>query len=187
MELFFCPMRVVKILNLLWARRSAKLALKTNPYLNDPTAMTSPFHRRRVRREISPHLGRSSNRSESRSARRVRDRRNMIVALYLGHPIMFLGVIASVFHFRVFSDSTETAIGLFMILASYGVVILGCSWWLRAKGWDQAVLLIGLLPMLSVLIPGLRLAVRNPIILWGSMVFMSMLLAVVIFSLPDRS
>jgi hypothetical protein len=111
----------------------------------------------------------------------------MILALYLGFPVMFLGVFACVFHFRVFTESTETAIGLFMILASYGVVILGCSWWLRAKGWDQAVLIVGLLPVLSVLLPGFRLAVRNPIILWGSMVFMSMLLAVVIFSLPDRS
>ena len=100
---------------------------------------------------------------------------------------MFLGVLVSVFHFGLFSDAAETVIGLLMILVSYGLVILGCSWWLRAKGWDQAVLMIGLLPMLAVLIPGLRLAVHNPVVLWGGMVFMSTLLAVVIFSLPDRN
>ena len=149
--------------------------------------MTSLFRRKRSRRERSHRLvGGGSNRSESRSARRVRDRRNMILSLYFGFPIMFLGVTICVFNFG-FDRSIQVAIGMLMILASYGVVLLGCSYWLRAKGWDQAVLLIGLLPILCPFLPGFRLAIRNPVILFGGMVFMSMLLAVVIFSLPNRS
>jgi hypothetical protein len=120
---------------------------------------------------------------------RIRNRRNALVALYFGMPVMFLGVAFCLFRWGLFAQhSTEVALGMFVLMAGYAVIMAGCRWWLLAKGWNEAVMLIGLLPVVSPLIPFLRLwIVREPIFLWGGMVMMSLVLMVVIFTLPDRS
>ena len=109
----------------------------------------------------------------------------MILALYFGYPLMFLGIATCLLNFG-FNQSTQTAGGMLMILASYGLVLLGCSYWLRAKGWDQKVMLIGLFPIFVPFLPGFRLAMRNPVLMFGGMAFMSILLTVVILTLPNR-
>lgn len=133
-------------------------------------------------------FGRSRRQRPSRVERHVRYRRNAILALYFGYAILLTGVLLSGFHVGIFNESAEQGVGLLLLLAGYAAVIYGCHWWLKAKGWPDAVLIIGLVPALSPLIPFLRrLVVRQPILLWGGMVFMSLLLTIVIFTLPNRS
>jgi hypothetical protein len=120
--------------------------------------------------------------------RPVRYRRKALLYLYFGYATLIVGVFLSGFRFGVFKESAEQALPLFLLLAGYAAVIVGCHWWLKAKSWDDAVLLIGLVPVLIPLVPFARRMIgREPIILWGGMVFMSVLLTIVIFTLPNRS
>jgi hypothetical protein len=136
-------------------------------------------------------FGRSvdQQRRRSRLERHVRYRRNAIVALYFGVPMILASLALYLFRWGIFEDhSKEVALGMFVLMAGYATVIVGCGWWLKAKGWDEAVLLIGLLPVVGFIIPFLRrLLAREPILMWAGMIFMPAILIVVVFTLPDRS
>lgn len=125
----------------------------------------------------------------SRLERRVRYKRNALLSLYFGWPIMFVGAALGYYRWGIFEDhSKELGLGMLVLLAGYGVVMAGCGWWLKAKRWDQALLIVGLLPLLGLLIPFVRVALfRIPELLWGGVLFMPIVLMVVILTLPDRS
>ena len=52
------------------------------------------------------------------------------------------------------------AIALCFFVPGYAAVIFGCSCWVKAKNWPDAVLLIGLAPLAILLVPYVRLIYR---------------------------
>jgi len=67
-------------------------------------------------------------------------------------------------------------------------MIYGGRWWVRAKNWPDPVILIGLLPLVVLFIPYVRLIYRFvPLILPAGMVIMPIILLGVIAVLPDKS
>ncbi len=77
---------------------------------------------------------------------------------------------------------------MFVFLFGYTGVIAGCWWWLKAKSWNDAIIVIGLMPLGILLIPYVRLILLSiPALLPLGMVFMPFVLIVVVLALPDRS
>lgn len=79
-------------------------------------------------------------------------------------------------------------IGGGVFFAGYCALISGCYWWLKAKGWNEVLVIVGLLPLILLCIPFVRLALLAvPQILIVGMVMMPLILVIVILVLPDRS
>jgi hypothetical protein len=79
-------------------------------------------------------------------------------------------------------------LGVFIFLGGYGSVIIGCSYWLKAKQWPEAIVFIGLLPLAIPFIPFVRLILlAAPRIIPVAMVMMPLILIVVVCLLPDKS
>jgi len=116
-------------------------------------------------------------------------RRNALLGIYFGLPVMFLGALLVIFRWGIFLDhSNEAVLGMFVFLAGYVGIIAGCGYWLKAKQWNEAIVSIGLMPLGILLIPFVRLLLfADPLLLPVGMFMMSLILIVVVFALPDRS
>ena len=85
----------------------------------------------------------------------------------------------------------QRALAVLIFIAGYLGFITGCSWLAKAKGWHEAVVLIGLSPLLLILplryLPGRRLLLLAiaPLVPY-LMLFMPAVLFAVIVVLPDK-
>ncbi len=125
----------------------------------------------------------------STAERIVRYRRNAIIGVYFGVAAIIFGVLLEIVRMGVFQDHQyEMILGMFVFVLGYVGVITGCSYWLKAKGWPDAVVFIGLMPLAVFFIPFVRLLVfRVPSLLIMAMVMMPLILVVVVAVLPDKS
>jgi hypothetical protein len=116
-------------------------------------------------------------------------RRNALLGIYFGLPGIFLGALFVIFRWGIFSDhANEVVLGMFVFLAGYTGIIVGCAYWLKAKEWNEALAVIALLPLGILFIPFVRLLLfAEPLLLPVGMFMMSLILIVVTFALPDRS
>ena len=133
--------------------------------------------------------GRKKSRRDDESpiARIVRCRRNALVANVIG----IMGMLAALFlvfvQLGLFESRDNTMLAaLFVFVPSYAAVILGCWWWLKAKNWPDAVVFIGLSPLL-LLIRRAGIFRLNLEVVLLLLVFMPILLIGVIAVLPDKS
>lgn len=126
---------------------------------------------------------------ESQIGRVVRYRRNAFVANVFGVAGIVIALALYFLPLGLFEhrDNAHVA-AMFVFLPGYAAVIYGCGWWVRAKNWPDAVILIGLLPLAVLLIPYVRLLyLVAPLLLPAGMVLMPVLLLGVIAVLPDKS
>ena len=116
-------------------------------------------------------------------------RRNALLGIYFGLPGMFLGALFVIFRWGIFLDhANEAVLGMFVFLAGYAGIITGCAYWLKAKQWNEALVIIGLMPLAILFVPFVRLLLfADPMVLPVGMFMMSLILIVVVFALPDRS
>ncbi len=83
---------------------------------------------------------------------------------------------------------TPIVIGGCVFFVGYCAVITGCYWWLKAKAWNEVLVVVGLFPLLLLCVPFVRLALLAvPQVLIVGMVMMPLILITVIAVLPDRS
>jgi hypothetical protein len=89
----------------------------------------------------------------------------------------------------MFDDhANEVVMGIFVFLAGYVGVLAGCVWWLQAKHYNEAIVVIGLMPLGILLVPFVRLILLAvPSIVPIGMVMMPLILIVIVAVLPDRS
>lgn len=141
----------------------------------------------RVKRRSS----RSSRRRDRQSSveQVTRYKRNALLGLYFGVPGILLSILITVFHLGIFADhANEMVLAIFVFLGSYGAVISGCYWWVKAKAWSDLVITIAFMPLTLLLVPFIRLIVlANPQLLLTAMLMMSFILIVVVAALPDKS
>ncbi len=143
------------------------------------------------------HTGHSSGSRQRRSSHRYGSpleraaayRKKAVVGIYFGLVGIMLGILLVIFRIGMFSrHSDEMVLGIFVFLAGYSGIIAGCSYWLKAKQWNEAIVFIGLMPLVIPLIPFVRLVLlAAPLILPAGMVMMPLILLVVVATLPDRS
>lgn len=121
--------------------------------------------------------------------RTVRYRRNALLGIYFGVPGIIGSVALELIPLGIFRDfSDQQVIGIFVFVAGYVSVISGCWWWLKAKEWNEGVVLIGLMPLAIFFIPFVRLIfLAAPMLLLVGMVMMPIILIVVVWTLPDKS
>jgi H+/Cl- antiporter ClcA len=85
-------------------------------------------------------------------------RRNALLGIYFGLPGIFLGALFVIFRWGIFLDhSNEVVLGMFVFLAGYAGIIAGCAYWLKAKEWNEALVIIGLLPLEILFVHFVRL------------------------------
>lgn len=131
---------------------------------------------------------RTSDRNESPIARNVRYRRNALVANSLGVAGIVVALALILIHTGLFQSQDNARVaGIFVFLAGYSAVIYGCWSWVRAKGWDDAVILIGLSPLVPLLIRYVRVLYLASGLLPLMMVLMPVLMIGVVAVLPDKS
>jgi hypothetical protein len=136
-----------------------------------------------------PKSRRQNRQSESLIERTVRYRRNA----FAGNVFGLTGILLAVGLYFLPIPLTRTADGrhvvaLCFFVPGYATVICGCAYWIKAKFWPDAVLLIGLLPLAILLVPYVRLVYRLvPMLLPIGMVFMPVIMIGVIAVLPDKS
>jgi hypothetical protein len=126
---------------------------------------------------------------ESRVEKHVRLKRNALLGNYFGWAGIFAGMALTIFRWGIFeTHSSEVGLGVIVFVLGYALVIFGCGCWARAKGWEEAIVMIGLLPLAILLVPYVRLIfVAAPMLLPIGMILMPMILVAVMFTLPDRS
>jgi hypothetical protein len=131
----------------------------------------------------------SEDMQESSQDRVLRYRLKAFWGIGLGVTGLFAGGAIFVFPPHLFSDpSNEQILGIVLFLCGYSSIVNGCSSWLKAKGWNEAIVFIAFAPLLTAFIPFVRLLLlASLVILPASMFFMSLTLVAVIFTLPDRS
>jgi len=131
----------------------------------------------------------SRHHGESPIARIVRYRRNALVANSLG----IAGILLALFLFFVpsgffLSHDNDRLIALIIFVPGYASIIYGCWWWVRAKGWHEAVIFIGLMPLGVLGIRYVRLIyIAVPLLLPAGMVLMPIIMIGVVAVLPDKS
>lgn len=130
-----------------------------------------------------------SRRSRSAIERQVRYRRNALLGNYFGLAGILAGLLLVTVDWGLFRDhDDEASLGIFVFLFGYGSLISGCWWWLKAKSWNEAVVFIGLLPVVILFIPYVRLIfVAIPELLAVMMVMMPLILFTVVLVLPNHS
>ena len=116
-------------------------------------------------------------------------RRNALLGIYFGLPGIFLGALFVIFRWGIFQDhANEVVLGMFVFLGGYAGIIGGCAYWLKAKEWNEALVIIGLLPLAILFVPFVRLLLFADLLLLPvGMFMMSLILIVVVFALPDKS
>ena len=131
----------------------------------------------------------SSRRHESQIERIVRFRRNAMLGNVFGLLAILGGIKLVLFPTGLFKDyDNETALGVLIFLCGYSGVITGCWWWAKAKGWPEAIVFIGLSPLVILFIPYVRLIFfAAPQLLSMGMVMMPLILLVTMLVLPDKS
>jgi hypothetical protein len=137
----------------------------------------------------SQKLVQQSQHRELTPERRVRYKRNALLGVYFGVPTILFSVVLAIFRMGIFEEhSEETSLAIFIYLAGYAAVIWGCYWWLRAKNWSEAVLIIAFMPLIVFFIPFVRLLVLKVLgLLVAAMVMSPLILVVVVAALPDKS
>jgi hypothetical protein len=133
--------------------------------------------------------GRHHRRRKSHLEQIMIYRRNALMGVYFGLPGIFLGALLVIFRCGVFLDhANEIVLGMFVFLGGYAAIIAGCAYWLKAKKWSEALVVIGLMPLAILFIPFVRLIlIAEPALLPVGMFMMSLILIVVVFALPDKS
>jgi hypothetical protein len=116
-------------------------------------------------------------------------RRKALPRIYFGLTGITIAVLLVVFRFGIFAErENELVLGIFVFVAGYCGLISGCLYWVKAKKWSEAVVVIGLLPVVILFIPYVRLIfLAVPNLLLSSMVMMPLILLVVVAVLPDKS
>lgn len=134
-----------------------------------------------------PH--KSSPPIESAVARLVRYRRKALVGNIFGGFLVLVGIATIYFPVGLFNDfEDEALLGFLIFVCGYVSVLWGCRWWLKVKGWPDALIFIGLLPLTICLMPFVRdIFFIEPDLLPLSMLLMTSILLVVTFTLPNRS
>jgi hypothetical protein len=129
------------------------------------------------------------HRDESPIGRVVRLRRNAFAANIFGCSGIFVVVMTILLHIHMASTPDDSGVvRLLLFLPSYGLVIWGCSNWIKAKNWPDAICLIGLLPLAVLGIPYVRLLYRlAPMAFPIGMAFMPIMMIGLIAVLPDKS
>jgi hypothetical protein len=119
----------------------------------------------------------------------VRYRRNALLGVYFGVAGIVSGVFLVLFRVGIFADhSNELVLGVAVFCCGYCGVLAGCSWWLKAKGWNEAIVVIALIPLGIIFIPFVRLVlIAAPLLMPACMVMMPLILIVVVLTLPDQS
>lgn len=122
-------------------------------------------------------------------ARVVRYRRNALLANSIGLAGILVALSFVFFPKGLFEQYDNARVAaIFVFVPSYVSVIYGSLCWVRAKHWPDAVIIIGLLPLVVLLIPYVRLIyLRAPLLLPMGMAFMPIILLGVIAALPDKS
>jgi len=125
---------------------------------------------------------------ESPIERVVRYRRKALVGVYFGLIGISAGLVLSLFRVGLFEDhANEVALGIFVFAGGFCGVMAGCSAWLKAKGWNEAIAFIGMMPLAVLFVPFVRIIVLASGILPVAMVMMPIILVVVVLLLPDKS
>jgi hypothetical protein len=113
---------------------------------------------------------------------------------YLGLLGIAVGALLVIFRWGIFADhANETILGMFAFGAGYCSTIAGCWWWLKAKAWSEAVVLIALWPFSIALIPFVRILFARllisapPLLLLVGLFLLPATLFVVVAVLPDKS
>lgn len=137
------------------------------------------------RRRLAKH----HHRDESPVARIIRLRRNAFAANLFGCLGIFVVVATILLHIPMANTRDNNGVvRLLIFLPSYGLVIWGCANWIKAKNWPDAVCLIGLLPLVVLFIPYVRLIYRMvPMAFPIGMALMPIIMIAVIAVLPDKS
>jgi len=141
----------------------------------------------------TPSRRRHRHSHKSHLERIIMYRRNALLGIYFGLPGLFLGVLFAIFRWGIFRDhANEVVLGMFVFLGGYAGIIVGCAYWLKAKQLNEALVIIGLLPLAIecgvLFIPFVRLFLfADPLLLFVGMFMMSLILIVVVFTLPDKS
>lgn len=140
----------------------------------------------------SPSRGRRKRRHReygSRLEQLIHFRRNALLGIYFGLAGIAFGIFLVIFRAGLFSDhANEVVLGMFVFLGGYSAVIAGCWWWLKAKSLNEALISIGLMPLILLFIRYVRLLLlAEPTIIAVGMVMMPLILIVVVLVLPDRS
>jgi GNAT superfamily N-acetyltransferase len=132
---------------------------------------------------------RSNEPPESVVARVVRHRRHAMVWNVFGLFFVLIGISMTLFPIGIFADfENESLCGFLIFGCGYCGVINGCRWWLKVKGWPEAIVFIGLTPLTICFIPYVwEVFVIEPMFLPLSMFLMTLILLVVILTLPDKS
>lgn len=141
-----------------------------------------------ARRRLSE--ARPTNRPPENSiARIVRYRRNALLGNVFGMFFVMTGISIIYFPLGLCEDfEDETLLGFLIFVCGYVGVLWGCRWWLKARGWPEALIFIGLMPLVICLIPFVReVFFVVPDLLPLSLLMMTLILLVIIATLPNRS
>jgi hypothetical protein len=119
----------------------------------------------------------------------VHHRRNALIGVVAGIIGILIAVVCVLFGTGLFAErDNEVVFALFLFVVGYVGVICGCYWWTKAKAWNDGLVVIGLLPLIILFIPYVRLIfVAAPLLLPVSMVLMPVILIVIVSLLPDKS
>jgi hypothetical protein len=143
---------------------------------------------RRPRAQSRPRRQKHRDCRESPTERIVRYRKKALVGVYFGVIGILAGVVLSLFRVGIFEDhANEVVLGIFIFAAGFCGVMAGCSAWLKAKGWNEAIAFIGVMPLAVLFVPFVRIIVLASGILPVAMVMMPIILVVVVLVLPDKS
>ncbi len=108
--------------------------------------------------------------------------------VYFGLATALLGTCMVGLRFRIFPDvAVQQGLGVLLFAAGDAAVMSGCFYWLKAKQQNEALVVIGVLPLAPLLIPFVRLLLITHVgLLFLAMPMMAAILVVVVFALPDR-
>lgn len=89
----------------------------------------------------------------------------------------------------LFTDPRDDyLLAIVIFVPAYVAVIYGCWWWVKAKGWHEAVVFIGLMPLIVLGIRYVRLIyIAVPLLLPATMALMPIIMIGVVAVLPDKS
>jgi hypothetical protein len=146
----------------------------------------------------NPHRANSKKhhreRRMSNTERVMQARSRALLWNYLGLLGIVIGMLLAIFRWHIFADhANESIMGIFVFGAGYCSIICGCWWWLKAKSWSEALVVIGMWPLPIMFIPYVRiifvrlLVATSPILLLLVMLLTPAILFVVVATLPDKS
>jgi hypothetical protein len=130
----------------------------------------------------------NAERRPRRSSRGARYRRNAAIGIPGGFLLILAGVVLALFQCGIFADhSEEFMLGSLVFFLGYSTVIYGCWSWAMAKHLNDALVMIGLAPLLLLLIPYVRLVIfYAPELVAASMIMMPVIMVSTIAILPSR-